>query len=863
MNNSKVKLAIHHWRKARILLLVYSFLLLDQSIGIAQGSSDSYINYTTKDGLPSNQVYKIIEDDLGHLWFLTDKGISKYNGYEFYNYSAADGLSDNVFFDAQKLEDGSIWILGMNGTISIINDKSFRQFEYNDELEKYKMFIASKLVVTATNVCIYYVDAVGKLVLNREGHVLQIPARNLHGLVYAVLDGNNKYYAVTDSAEIDVQDSIIRRVKIRMFGENDGFYLKEQNKYLLMYGKDSLLIREQNMEETIIVKDGLRIGKYDNEKFWVSTKSSGLHIYSYNGILEYTILPDIRVSNVYVSSLGDVWLTSLYHGVYRLIPNHIRYISMGSNVNQLDVGGNNVLYVCQLSGSITKIENYRSSIIFQSSYNTPSSFFLDTSTNDYLYLADRKMYKGIENKVISKCWVSNRYEIIALPKGKIGSCISSGFSIIQNGCENVEYFKRTYSAVLLNNNIVLGSIDGLVLGEETDSGTYDFTELDVFRERVNKVIRFRDHIMIGTNGNGIKLIDTNLTVIRAEIFSDQIASNFINNLVIENDSTFWVCTNQGITEVILNKELQVVAAKTINSEDGLISQDVKDVVQIGDSIYIGTTAGIAVVHDNYFKSATQHENHHLHFVNVLLNDQEVETADLQNLPYQSNRLTFNFTAINLTGSVLHYRYQLRGADQVWNYTTERMALYSNLAPGNYEFIVQVKTKNGIWEDNEQRLGLTIYPPFWLTWWFIFLIIIALIGLIYLFFKFRILSYNRDLIREMLRQILKRIGGKQKSIVVRSGNKNVKLHSDNIKYVKSDGNYLEIYHLDGKTVIRYKIGEFLSLVPDPIEYLQIRRSYIVRIDKIDEIGKDYVVISQHKIKVGSTYLSQLDKIILKP
>ncbi len=80
-------------------------------------------------------------------------------------------------------------------------------------------------------------------------------------------------------------------------------------------------------------------------------------------------------------------------------------------------------------------------------------------------------------------------------------------------------------------------------------------------------------------------------------------------------------------------------------------------------------------------------------------------------------------------------------------------------------------------------------------------------------------------------------------------------------MKSDGNYIEIYHDDGKAVVRSKITAFLDIVPDPLEYVQIRRSYIVRIDRVEQKSKKEVIIDSQKIAVGSTYLTALDKIKL--
>jgi len=57
--------------------------------------SQQYTNYTTKDGLPSNHVYRITQDVDGFIWFITDKGMVKFNGTDFKKFTIRDGLPTN------------------------------------------------------------------------------------------------------------------------------------------------------------------------------------------------------------------------------------------------------------------------------------------------------------------------------------------------------------------------------------------------------------------------------------------------------------------------------------------------------------------------------------------------------------------------------------------------------------------------------------------------------------------------------------------------------------------------------------------------------------------------------------------------
>lgn len=75
--------------------------------------------YTTKDGLPNNVVYGILEDTYGRLWLSTNKGISCFypETSKFRNFTESDGLQNNQFNSAAycKTTSGIMYFGGING----------------------------------------------------------------------------------------------------------------------------------------------------------------------------------------------------------------------------------------------------------------------------------------------------------------------------------------------------------------------------------------------------------------------------------------------------------------------------------------------------------------------------------------------------------------------------------------------------------------------------------------------------------------------------------------------------------------------------------------------------------------------------
>lgn len=79
----------------------------------------TYVRLTTKDGLPSNTILRILEDKNGHLWLSTYNGLCKFDPVTrtFRNFSQSDGLQSNQFsFNAAlALKSGEFLFGGIKG----------------------------------------------------------------------------------------------------------------------------------------------------------------------------------------------------------------------------------------------------------------------------------------------------------------------------------------------------------------------------------------------------------------------------------------------------------------------------------------------------------------------------------------------------------------------------------------------------------------------------------------------------------------------------------------------------------------------------------------------------------------------------
>jgi ligand-binding sensor domain-containing protein len=109
------------------------FLLLFSSVAAhASGSTVRFERLSLEDGLSQSSVYQILQDRKGFLWFATQDGLNRYDGYQFkvyrHNPQNSGSLSDNfiqaVFLDA----DGVIWVGTKGGGLNRF-DESTDSFE--------------------------------------------------------------------------------------------------------------------------------------------------------------------------------------------------------------------------------------------------------------------------------------------------------------------------------------------------------------------------------------------------------------------------------------------------------------------------------------------------------------------------------------------------------------------------------------------------------------------------------------------------------------------------------------------------------------------------------------------------------------
>lgn len=103
---------------------------------------------------------------------------------------------------------------------------------------------------------------------------------------------------------------------------------------------------------------------------------------------------------------------------------------------------------------------------------------------------------------------------------------------------------------------------------------------------------------------------------------------------------------------------------------------------------------------------------------------------------------------------------------------------------------------------------------------------------------------------------KKIGPQQNRIFVKDGNKLVKINLEEVRYLKSEGNYISIVLKERKILTLMTLKELEPKLP--AFFQKVHRSYMVNLNKIDYIDHDGLEIEKKHIPVSKSYEKELLK-----
>lgn len=109
----------------RFFVLILPFLLFTICTLCTAADTTAIRHYNMDNGLPTNNIYYSIQDKQGYIWFATENGVIKYDGYTFKIFNERDGLLSSDVWRLSEDNLGRIWLSCYANSLGYIKDDKY------------------------------------------------------------------------------------------------------------------------------------------------------------------------------------------------------------------------------------------------------------------------------------------------------------------------------------------------------------------------------------------------------------------------------------------------------------------------------------------------------------------------------------------------------------------------------------------------------------------------------------------------------------------------------------------------------------------------------------------------------------------
>jgi ligand-binding sensor domain-containing protein len=731
------------------------------------------------DGLPSNEVYHSLQDSKGYLWFATDNGVSRFDGYDFVNYSIDDGLAGNVIFYMCEDYKKRIWFVSYSKQLSYFENDSIYPYKYNkviqETLEGRNIILTGSFYVDSAETVhfgtstqgMFSIDSTGKII-KYESNTRVILKKIDNKLLYSYEFGKKTGQLLVDTANIKrtVISKHFNSFRHNIYGAQLGKNL------LLSLGFKLILIDAKDSVHKIKSKEHiLWVGNDGEGGLWVSKLGKGVSLYK---DLELSNESEILLSNKSVLSVlkdndNAHWITTT-DGVYFFPSIKIKCVDGKESVKSVTTDGESKLWWSESGSGIYCLDRFNnqinkvldSVIVYNLDYNKRLNRLFFSGENILGY-SKKNEYRCLQTPF---SLTSSSYSVRGANKVIQINDTLSWISVIDLRLYNTirhTVFRPSYLepikgekalSVYQDSCTYIGTTQGLWQMEDS---VLKYLGLDypLLKRRIDDIAKDDDgDLWLASKGNGLFLL-TNDTLLQVKS-SDGLVSNSVTSLYIHKD-TLWVGTMSGLSMLdIKSIKVYEFSIKNVTKKNGIVSNVINDLVVFNRKLYLGTDKGLSYFNMSDYDFEAKEVP--LYFTNVSILEQDMLVQDYYKLEYFQNSIKIDFVGLSYRNAgKVEYKYRLKGVDAQWTQTSSKSVRYPSLSPGKYNFELLASNENGKWNKEAIAIQFVIAKPYWQAWWFysllIFIPLLIVSSILFLFYEMRLKeSKKRNHLRNNLNKL---------------------------------------------------------------------------------------------------------------
>lgn len=693
---------------------------------------------TLQDGLPSNAVSDIYQDQKGFMWFSTNNGLARYDGNQMKVYlqdSAYASSSDRRVKRITEDKDFKyMWIYTASETFYCLDMTTGHLVDYLSEAKGWRAqerplhFTQSKL---------------------QENGLFYMWGPKDGGLIVDYRDGNFKvkYLSAKDMEAIlpKLQDAkiadkqLVQKWKVpngRVLTDNKGGKWIYNNTGILrkVVGDSLITLRLLPNETNYIDYERFNIVEDNHGLVWISTYGKGLFVFNHDLTQGQHFVANDKgespiASNYLLCIAADrrdgVWVSAEYggvshlqvmdKGVVRIFPNGKENLDFSNVVRMVKKQRDGSVMVGTRDGCLYHYSADMAQMLGKSHF--------DSNIYSVVEMPQGRMWIGTRGKGIygipgldfknkkvfclkpddrRRMWIGTFGEglSVAIPRGE-------GYEVRTFFADSVGLNEVRCLAIDRKGMLWGGTSGGLFCVDPTRFAA-DGKGLRVYKrgsEIHDMLVDRQGRLWLTVPGEGLVCMqDGNFRILDA---SQGLINNMVQSVVETEDGNLWVSTQHGVScwkakdNSFDNYLFSRVMMGNVYNENSAVCLD-------DGRVLLGGNYGLTIINPSRI-------SHVKGQTSVVFTSHPY--SDEMTLSYEERSPKINFSTLDYSDvNNVKYTYWLEGYDSSWSVPSPTPWVnYQNLPFGSYRLHVKASYSDGIW-GKESVLDISVEPPFYLSVW---------------------------------------------------------------------------------------------------------------------------------------------------